>query len=417
MEKLSGILDNVKERITNPLFFSFIVSWIFFNWRIFVTLFWYDSPSNTEDNLSLVDFIERNLNSVNSFWYPFAFAVGYTLFTPILKNMIAAFQAWNLKWGDRLNLRILENSIVPMEKYLKLRRSLEQKSTELQDIILKEKSTLNDLQSANSNLLNSQNQNMELQRQLNEAKGIINDFNKIDLFQGQWLRTTRNGDKVARESIEVTNNNVYVFNGNMREQRYSVHNFRFNPSDKQVTFTFFHNGSSSPQGFFAFDELTLRHGNLSGREYGTGYHVDVIYSREDFEEDTFDDHDDNSEIFDRNYWQKKASPATLQIVDELMELIGNLLIGVALKYKKYYIGVDQNGSISNFVVFRPKRNYTRVELRIPKSSLIDELIEGAGIETMDYKESSSRYRLRLSKGDVKKYESTLRKLLVVAAAD
>lgn len=44
----------------------------------------------------------------------------------------------------------------------------------------------------------------------------------------------------------------------------------------------------------------------------------------------------------------------------------------------------------------------------------DELIETAGIEEMDYDSRWGNYRLRLSKGDIKKHEKVLTDILIKA---
>jgi len=43
MDKVSDLFKELKDRINNPLVISFVVSWVFLNWRIFVGLFFYKS--------------------------------------------------------------------------------------------------------------------------------------------------------------------------------------------------------------------------------------------------------------------------------------------------------------------------------------------------------------------------------------
>lgn len=47
MDKISEILNSVKERVSNPLIFSFLASWLVYNWKIPVALIWFDEKQIT----------------------------------------------------------------------------------------------------------------------------------------------------------------------------------------------------------------------------------------------------------------------------------------------------------------------------------------------------------------------------------
>lgn len=120
---------------------------------------------------------------------------------------------------------------------------------------------------------------------------------------------------------------------------------------------------------------------------------------------------------DRDYWLKRGTESTVKMVDEILEIINSFKPGFTLKYNKFYIGLAENGIANNFVLCRPKKNYTRLEVRLPKSDEIDQLIEKNDLEEMDYDKAWSRYRFRLNKGDVKKHSEVLRKLLIMSEAE
>jgi len=94
-----------------------------------------------------------------------------------------------------------------------------------------------------------------------------------------------------------------------------------------------------------------------------------------------DEDEEISEITDRNYWEtQKGSPKTVKIVDEALSIIQEILPGYELKYNKFYIGLAQNGRADNFVLFRAKRNFMRMEIRLEKSETLENEIENKGIE-------------------------------------
>lgn len=63
------------------------------------------------------------------------------------------------------------------------------------------------------------------------------------------------------------------------------------------------------------------------------------------------------------------------------------------------------------MVFRAKKNSFRAEIRLASSPDIDQQLETAGIDVMDYDQRWGRYRLRLTKNDLKKHSDLLLKLL------
>ena len=99
-----------------------------------------------------------------------------------------------------------------------------------------------------------------------------------------------------------------------------------------------------------------------------------------------DEDEEVQEITDRPYWENRGSKATLVMVDELIEIIKKIDPALELKYNKFYIGLAKEGKPSNFVVFRPKKNFLRLEPRIERSEQMQERLETEGLDVMDYEE-------------------------------
>jgi predicted transport protein len=119
-------------------------------------------------------------------------------------------------------------------------------------------------------------------------------------------------------------------------------------------------------------------------------------------------------VTNRDYWLNRGSEVTVKMADEILEIVNSFKPGFTLKYNKFYIGLAKNGQANNFAICRPKKNYMRLELKLPKSPEIDEIIEKAEIEEMGYDNRWGNYRLRLSKGDIKKHSDVLKDLLIKA---
>lgn len=127
-----------------------------------------------------------------------------------------------------------------------------------------------------------------------------------------------------------------------------------------------------------------------------------------------DDDEEVQETTDRSYWLNRASQKTVGMCDDLLESLKPLDSQLELKYNKFYIGLAKNGQPCNFVVFRPKKGFLRIEPRLAKSDEMQEQLEGAGLDVMDYDERWGRYRIRLTPGDMKKQLDVITNVLTQA---
>ena len=125
-----------------------------------------------------------------------------------------------------------------------------------------------------------------------------------------------------------------------------------------------------------------------------------------------DDDEEISEVTDRNYWEtQKGTPKTIKVVDEALEIITEVIPGYQLKYNKFYIGLAQNGRADNFILFKAKKNFTRMEIRLEKSDELENEIESRGMDVMDYEKRNGRYRIKLTEKDLKKHRDFIKDLV------
>ena len=130
-----------------------------------------------------------------------------------------------------------------------------------------------------------------------------------------------------------------------------------------------------------------------------------------------DEDEEVHEATDRAYWEVRGSKATVAMADELLEVLKQLDPALELKFNKFYIGLARQGQADNFVIFRPQKNSIRVEPRLKKRDEIEQKIETAGLDVLDYDNRWNRYRIRLGKGDVKKHAELLQELFSAAHAE
>jgi len=124
-----------------------------------------------------------------------------------------------------------------------------------------------------------------------------------------------------------------------------------------------------------------------------------------------DDGEEEQEVTDRAYWEKRGSQKTLELADSLLRIVHKLDADLELKYNKFYIGLSKNGLTCNFAVFRPKKKFIRLEPRLKKSSERQERLEDAGLDVMDYDDNWGRYRIRLFPEDLKNHANVIAEVL------
>lgn len=212
MEKISDILDNIKERLTNPLLFSFILSWIFVNWEISVALLWYD-PEQLErvHHSSIFTFIQSKLNWYSCIFWPFVFALLYTFLMPIIKNIINMFYAWNTNWGNRRISRI----------------------------------------SGDTELNKMQAEYISLQKVKVELEQFQTKLGDFQIIAGKWSYS-----KGAESyNIEITSNNLYhldKFDGK-KESRYVIANLFFDSRYNRIFFVVCDQANNTSAAIIIYD--------------------------------------------------------------------------------------------------------------------------------------------------------------------
>lgn len=128
-----------------------------------------------------------------------------------------------------------------------------------------------------------------------------------------------------------------------------------------------------------------------------------------------DEDEESHEVTDRTYWEEqRGSKMTVAMTDNILEIIRTFAPELSLKYNKFYIGLAKNEQTNNFVIFRPQKTILRLEVRLPRSDEVETQLAGIGLDVMDYDQRWGRYRIRLSKEDVKKHSAFLAEFLGTA---
>ena len=104
--------------------------------------------------------------------------------------------------------------------------------------------------------------------------------------------------------------------------------------------------------------------------------------------------ENDAEPTDRKYWEGKSK--VLSFVDEIFADVSKHAPGFELKYNKFYIGLAQNGSATNFVYFKPKQQHIYMYIAGKEDTERTEALESTNLE-FDYRTRNHCYRIKISR--------------------
>ncbi len=137
--------------------------------------------------------------------------------------------------------------------------------------------------------------------------------------------------------------------------------------------------------------------------YEVGQQITLVFTRvmDEFSRGLVgDDEDELAVPADKEYWVRRAAKETVALADDILAKIKEMEPSLELNYNKPYIGLRRDGKADNFLSFIPRKKNIIFELRLPQSEEVDQIIDEAEFDQMEYHKRSERYRLRLTKDDI-----------------
>jgi hypothetical protein len=93
---------------------------------------------------------------------------------------------------------------------------------------------------------------------------------------------------------------------------------------------------------------------------------------------------EQEEDYTREYWLKKSSTASVELVERFLPILQNFAKDVHLTYRKYFMGIAVGNRTENFVYFSPKRQFIRVSApQISTAAEWNKRIEAAGLKLLE----------------------------------
>lgn len=202
MSEFKDFLDQIKIRLTNPLIFSFLISWVIIHWQIFVGAFYLTTNDLSElGHINFLDFVKTSINWCNGFWYPLFSAIIYTVLSPLIRIAIQLFNTLINKKGNERIRKVAQEGFIQYEMYDTLllevqnqRKRNEEFTTELVKL-----DQIN-LDYSNENI-NLKNQLKKSEGTLNQERSTLNKITDISHINGLWKVEIKDGDKTTKKEI------------------------------------------------------------------------------------------------------------------------------------------------------------------------------------------------------------------------
>lgn len=127
-----------------------------------------------------------------------------------------------------------------------------------------------------------------------------------------------------------------------------------------------------------------------------------------------DDDESDVQVVDREYWINRASGKSLTIADECLNILKEIKPTLSFQYRKYYIGLAEAGQTNNFVIFRAKKQFLRVEARINSQDDWNKRLDEAGIVVLQGDKHRKRIVLRITSEDLSQNSELIHELFETA---
>jgi len=200
MDKISEVLDSIKERLNNPFFGSLLIAWIFCNWEITIALLWYDE-SLWKGHNNIIEFIYRTRGWWRSLIFPITIAISYVILNPLLKNTIKLINLHFDNWGNKRQEQMSNDTRVHFDAFREKFNELKERENSLAAIQNEQIQTKNRVSELESLLSQSRNDVAAKQQLLEEQRK--NTSQQLELHQTE-LNNLKTQASVREKDLQKT---------------------------------------------------------------------------------------------------------------------------------------------------------------------------------------------------------------------
>jgi len=137
--EIKEVWTELKDRVNNPLFGSFVLSWLACNWWFPVLLFFYKQEDLIKTKTTYIDAIQRKADWCHMLILPLLIAAFYTWASPRVRGLVKRYTANIDRSTDETIDKDAGKRMVPVGDLMLKRRELRSLETDLQQLVLSER--------------------------------------------------------------------------------------------------------------------------------------------------------------------------------------------------------------------------------------------------------------------------------------
>ena len=118
-----------------------------------------------------------------------------------------------------------------------------------------------------------------------------------------------------------------------------------------------------------------------------------------------------SGTWDQSYWEKKASPTSLQLVNDLVGLVQEIESGFQPNYAKRYIGLVKSGIVRNFVSLVPRKQHVVMRFKLPQAEEVTERFEASVFKMLTYNNHFGHYGITVTREGLEEGREELKQFI------
>lgn len=215
-EYFKDFFANFRERISNPLVFSYFIAWIFWNWKVTLALIWHDSSQQVINGVqySISGYVDSLIGRCGSYSVPFIIAIVYTFVLPFIKGWIQSFNLKVRKFFEEKHFKIDNTRTVSLSKYLHLREKLNEDLDLVHRNILSEEERIQEKQRLEQNNQVLRDENGNLNSIITELNTKLSSTFDVNVLNGYWSFELEGGrlGQTQRLNIFINDSKIYRVN-------------------------------------------------------------------------------------------------------------------------------------------------------------------------------------------------------------
>ena len=131
MDEVKDFFKDLRERVTSPVFGSFIISWLVCNWDLVILILFNNSDTLKQDRFSLIYLSFKTHSIYHLLIFPLLGCTLYILGYPYLKNWIKKYNAKKKAENEHEILLATTGYSIPLERYIEQLDILEAEKSKL----------------------------------------------------------------------------------------------------------------------------------------------------------------------------------------------------------------------------------------------------------------------------------------------